>query len=174
MTIIIFGLPGSGKSVFAEAMAARLGAAYLSSDRIRIGMHQHNRYASASKSEVYEELKLLTLEALNQGERVVVDATFFRQGLRENFTRGLPGKWYFIEIFADDNVIRSRLQYKRPYSEADYEVFQKIKTLFEPLEQPHLKLDSGLLSTEEMLQLTEGYLISHGYGSITGTTVNQG
>ncbi|MDX2247285.1 MAG: ATP-binding protein [Bacteroidia bacterium] len=157
-TIIVFGLPGSGKSLFAEALATRLSATYLSSDQIRLSFSQENRYGESAKRAIYEAMKTRTMDARNKGETVVADATFFRQDLREYFIRDLPGRVFFLEIYADESVIRSRLKTKRRFSEADFEVFQKIKSAFEPLKEPHLSLDSGSLTIEEMLREAESYL----------------
>lgn len=173
MTIIVFGLPGSGKSVFAEALAEKKSATYLNSDRIRQNFQRENLYGKMAKMHVYEEMKTMTVDALNHGEMVVVDATFYREYLREWFTLDLPGKSFFIEIYADESVIRSRLSSKRLYSDADFEVYQKIKSFFEPMQKPHLMLDSSHSTIEEMLRFGEDYLLQQSYGSTSDKPVNR-
>ncbi|MEZ4776234.1 MAG: ATP-binding protein [Bacteroidia bacterium] len=173
MTIIVFGLPGSGKSTFAEALAGKISATYISSDQVRLNFIQIDRYSGSAKYQVYEEMKALTIDALNKEENVVVDATFYREYLRDWFTLGLPGKIYFIEIFADESVIRSRITTKRRYSEADFDVYLKIKSSFEPMQKPHLTLNSGLLTLNEMLNYAEAHLLQQCYGSNSDKPVNR-
>ncbi len=131
----IAGLPGTGKTTFARALARRLGAAHLNTDILRSAMGLRGRYDEATKALVYEAMEQRTAQLLAEGQTVVVDGTFYVQRLRESYRaiaaeRGCPIHWLVVE--APEEVVRQRLQRKRAYSEADFEVYRKIKAQWEP------------------------------------------
>lgn len=163
MIIIVFGLPGSGKSFFAQRLADRLNAGYVNSDRLRKELFAERFYTDREKAAVYEkmldEMKHHAVHNLN----LVLDGTFHKKKVRKMFTDELPEKEkiIFIEIQADEDVIRERVRKPRPYSEADFEVYKLIRDQYEPLEEPHLILKSTNQNIEEMLNKASEYLIPH-------------
>ena len=65
---------------------------------------------------------------------------------------------------ADEATVRERVSQSRKDSEADYEVYLKIAQRYDPLteDEPHLTLDSGQQSAEEIVIQTLSYLsLSH-------------
>lgn len=163
MIIIVFGLPGSGKSFFAQRLADRLNAGYVNSDRLRKELFAERIYTDREKAAVYEkmldEMKHHAVHNLN----LVLDGTFHKKKVRKMFTDELPEKEkiIFIEIQADEDVIRERVRKPRPYSEADFEVHKLIRDQYEPLEEPHLILKSTNQNIEEMLNKSSEYLTLH-------------
>ena len=88
-------------------------------------------------------------KAIRQNQHVVVDGTFYKQKLRDSYqvfaSQNRVGlKW--IELKAKESTIKSRVDKKRLYSEADYEVYLKVKALFEPMKKDCLNLwtDNGV------------------------------
>jgi len=163
--IIVCGLPGSGKTTFAVALAKDIGAVHLNTDRIRAAEGKQGQYAEASKTGIYESLYARCREELSLGNVVVLDGTFSRHFYREPFLLladelSVPLVW--IEITAPEDVIRERVSKTRPYTEADFSVYQKIKSEFEPLPATHLVLDSVTMSTKEMLEQVEVCLDAQG------------
>ena len=156
---IVFGLPGSGKSYFAQKFAERFHAEYLSSDRLRKLIFPIRTYSDREKEQVYDELLRRTKEIRKQNKMVLVDASFYKKELRESFLRKLaPDPVACIEIIADESLIRERLKQKRADSEADFEVYKKIKAAWEPMPQDHLVLQSTNSNLEPMLQKAAAYL----------------
>jgi len=99
-------------------------------------------------------------EAVEQNQDLVLDATFHKKETRELFVKemGKKGSLFFIEVQADEAVIRERLKEKRPYSEADYEVYKIISQKNEPLSTPHLILQSTNDNIGAMLENAMTYL----------------
>jgi len=161
MVILVAGLPGSGKSFFAERLAGRLGAAYFSSDRVRHDIQATGKYSYEDKLAIYDQLKNYTAAAIENGKHVVVDATFFHHSLRELFIRltdsyGVSLK--VIEVVADEELIRRRLAADRAFSEADFIVYEKVRNDFEEITMPHLTLSSTDTNIELMLKTALSYL----------------
>ena len=55
-SIMVMGLPGSGKIYFAKALAAHIGAAHFNSDRIRKEAAKQVRYTDTDKARIHAGL----------------------------------------------------------------------------------------------------------------------
>jgi predicted kinase len=161
MNVIIFGLPGSGKTFFAEKLASRIGGSHISSDTVRQQLQQTDKYREQAKMAVYYEMLKLMGKAISHQQNTVLDATFYQQDIQKLFKKKaslLNSPLYFIEIRADESTIRDRVSKKRKESEADFKVYLQIKNVFEPLVEDHLILYSGRDEPEEMLTKTLTYI----------------
>jgi predicted kinase len=151
MVVIVFGLPGSGKSFFAQRLAEKIHSEYISSDKLRMEMYDTRTYSEEEKRSVYNTMLLRTNEALSKNHHVVLDATFHSDDLRRTFAEQLDVPIVFIEIRADESVVRERLKRPRTFSEADFEVYRDIKGRWDELTDEHLVLESTNNNVEEML-----------------------
>ena len=160
MIAIVYGLPGSGKSFFACRFAAKINAAYINSDRVRKKLFISRTYLIKEKLAVYNEMLAQMKEAVKQNKNLVLDATFYNSDIRKKFLDEAKGAMSicFIEVKAEESVIRKRLQEKRVDSEADFEVYKKVKNQWEPLHQDHLILQSTNDNINEMLYKAAHYL----------------
>jgi len=161
MIILICGLPGSGKTYFAEHLAEELGAVHISSDRVRDDIDRKGQYSQHSKDPVYEEMRRRMTEQIQHNQVVIVDATFFSRQVRQPFykaARSSDAELFLIEIAASNNVIRQRVNRTREESEADYDVYLKLKNSFEPVEIPHLTLSSDDEDVRRMMDQAMDYL----------------
>ncbi|NIJ52564.1 AAA family ATPase [Dyadobacter arcticus] len=161
MIIIVFGLPGSGKSFFASRLADKLNVKYISSDQTRKGVHALGKYSFEDKMTIYHLMAKNVDEDLNQGETVVIDATFHHDAMRAIFInlgkrRETPIR--FILIQATDSITKKRLSGIRQDSEADYAVYLLIREQFEMPEIPILKLQSENDNIDRMTQKALEYL----------------
>ncbi|MEO9147139.1 MAG: ATP-binding protein [Ginsengibacter sp.] len=160
MIVLVFGLPGSGKSFFASRLAKRINAVYVNSDKVRKEMFENRDYSNHEKKIVYNKMIEQMREAVQQNNNLVLDATFHRKDTRKMFTDEMKGEGEisFIEIQADENIIKERVKKERLYSEADFEVYKLIRQHNEPLEAPHLILKSTNDNIDEMLEKAIKYL----------------
>lgn len=161
MIIIVFGLPGSGKSYFASKLAEQLNAEYTSSDVIRKQLIEKRNYSEKEKFFVYKEMTLLMTRGIKQRKNMVIDATFFKEELRNNFeevAKKLDEDIIFIEVIAEEEIIKIRTSKKREFSEADYSVYLQLKEVFEPMKKEHLILKSTQINIGEMLQIALTYI----------------
>ena len=162
MIILILGLPGTGKTTFAEALAKEIGAKHFNSDKTRIVLGKTGQYDTATKSSIYTHMLGEVESLLIKHGIVIVDATFYQEKLRAPFQRlasslGIPIK--YIQIKSDPAIVASRMKTKRKYSEADFEVYKHIKNQYEPLDKAHLTLWSDQLSLETMVEKAKDFLL---------------
>jgi hypothetical protein len=150
--IITHGLPGSGKSTFAEAALERLQAIRIRSDveRKRLfglqPMEQSHSppgggiYTAEATRQTYARLRDMARELLDAGYTVIVDAAFPRQDERAPFRElaqemGVP--FAIMHIQASVAALRTRIRQRRSdASEADAEVLQQVQAVQQPL-LPH-------------------------------------
>ncbi|MEI6411842.1 MAG: AAA family ATPase [Bacteroidota bacterium] len=161
MLILISGLPGSGKTTLARAFSAQINALHLNSDLIRRALGLLGHYASGDKAAVYVTLQERARASLLQGKDVVIDSTFYKESVRGLFRQlaahcGAALCW--VEVRAQEAVIRERLKTPRPDSEADFAVYEKIRDEAEPLPDPHLLLWSDAETLENMVAATKQYI----------------
>lgn len=145
--IAVFGLPGTGKSYLSEHISNILDARYLSSDIIRMKIFPEKRtYSKEEKRIVYftilEEIK----DYVKNDKDVVIDATFSSSLFREQvdaLAKNYNTEVIWIETLAEESLIEERLSKKRENSEADLEVYTKLKNEFDPMEKSHIRFHSG-------------------------------
>lgn len=160
MIILVMGLPGSGKSHFASRFAALIGAEYISSDRIRATLFSSTSYSRKEKLMVYEGMLDQAARAAEQGRDVVLDSTFYTREVRKRFLEALQIRHdlAFIEVVADEGLIKERLKRPRLDSDANFEVYREIKEEWEPFDLPHLVLRSSNENIDNMLDQAVAYL----------------
>ncbi len=153
MVIIVFGLPGSGKSYFASRLATTISAGYLNSDVERKKLLAQRTYSEKEKSSIYVHMASIMVQTIQQGKSIVIDATFYKQRLRDLFyEKAGETPLIFIEVFANDELTRQRLSMKRADSDANYVVYKKIRSQWEPMLTPHLVLESTNDNIDRMIE----------------------
>ncbi|MEZ4921428.1 MAG: ATP-binding protein [Saprospiraceae bacterium] len=146
MLVLITGLPGSGKSTLAREYARVYGAIHLNSDVVRRELDLMGDYSDAAKQKVYRALQERAQAYLSRNVLVLIDSTLFKQSLRDEYfelASAMNAPMRLIELQVDEELARERTNKKRPDSEADFEVYKKIKSLYEPIQEPHLVIQSG-------------------------------
>ncbi len=158
--VLMCGLPATGKSRMAAAIARPLDAVVIQSDVVRkrlarVPLNHHPAgpeaealYSSRMSSRTYEAMLEEAAGTLDGGRSVVVDATFPTAGSRRRFStlaeaRGAPSA--VVYLTCSDDVIAARMARRREapdeVSDADWNVYQLLKRTFEPpveIPAPHL------------------------------------
>ncbi len=153
LLIITHGLPGCGKTTFAQAALERLGAIRIRSDVERkrlFGLAPLERSNSALGGDMYgQEATLRTYDRLldlargllANGFPVIVDAAFLRHDERVQFRRlaeemGVP--FFIASIEASERVLRARIEQRqreaRDASEANVAVLAALQVAQQPLQ----------------------------------------
>ncbi|MGE5740411.1 MAG: AAA family ATPase, partial [Candidatus Aminicenantes bacterium RBG_16_66_30] len=150
MLIILAGLPGTGKSTVAAALARDLGAGVLSTDKIRAERRGKPGFSRAEKGGVYERMFARAERGLRGGRSLILDGTFYLQRLREagaaaGRRAGVPV--FFVEVIAPVPVVRRRMERRlrraRGPLPAGFEVHGFIRRSFEPVRERHFTVDTS-------------------------------
>jgi len=149
--ILVGGLPGSGKSTIARALAERIGADCIASDALRkelAGAEPGERltaevgagvYGVGMTELTYRELLVQAERQLRAGRSVVLDATFGRAIDRRRATalaQAVGGVLVAVECRCPVKVARQRLEsrtrpgYTGP-SDAGWEVYRAMRRIFD-------------------------------------------
>ncbi len=150
--VITHGLPGCGKSTFAQIALERLGAIRIRSDVERkrlFGLTALAQSTSQIDAGIYSEdatlrtysrLCHLARDVISAGFPVIVDAAFLRHAERDSFrtlAQEMAVPFVIASLQADPAVLRERLAQRtsrrNDASEADISVFQKLLADQEPL-----------------------------------------
>ncbi|MGQ0613368.1 MAG: bifunctional aminoglycoside phosphotransferase/ATP-binding protein [Planctomycetaceae bacterium] len=146
LLLALCGLPGTGKSSVARAVAAPLGALHLSSDLVRKELHGLPPtargaaiYGAHATARTYEELERRAEAALAAGSPAVVDGTFPEPGMRARLRelaarRGVP--FLLLHVESDEAWVRERMRGRAregaDASDADFAVHLLAKERFRP------------------------------------------
>jgi predicted kinase len=150
--VITTGLMGTGKSYLASKLEQRLGIKSLRSDVIRKeiqGLSPLERrfepygrgiYSAKATDRTYEAAFERAARELQNGESVIVDASFSRFAYRERareLARKAGARFAIVECTAPDAVIRQRMEErtakKDQPSDGRWEIFEEQRADFEPV-----------------------------------------
>jgi len=155
--VITHGLPGCGKSTFAQLALERLGAIRIRSDVERkrlfgLAALADSRsqtgsgiYGEEATQRTYARLHELARGLLAAGFPVIVDAAFLRHAERESFralAKEMNVPFVIASVQADEAVLKERLALRRSRaddaSEADAAVLHALQAAQEPLQEEEL------------------------------------
>ena len=164
--VVMAGLPATGKSTVAGTLAARIGAAYLSSDATRkqlAGLDPRVRaddafraglYGAEMTERTYAELRRRAALHLSAGRPVVLDAMHGRTGERAAAleiarSHGVPAVIAELRLAAAAarTRIEGRMDDPLRTSDATWELYALQRDRFEPVrpeEGTHLAIDASL------------------------------
>ena len=150
--IVLSGLPGTGKSHFANELSQRIPVLIVGSDRMRKALVARPKYNPGEHTRVFSDCHQLIEDLLQEGYRVVFDATNLTDGFRhtlydiaEKTKTPLSIIWFTAPI----DMVRSRLDARAAglsidsHSDADWQIHCRLRPGEEPINRPHLIVDSS-------------------------------
>lgn len=152
MIVLFSGLPGVGKTLLAKELAPLIKAVVLSTDKIRKELITDPTYTEEEKELIYDVMLILA-KYLHEaaGTNCILDATFntkeSRRKVREKLESVSPEQIYIIECICPEDIVLSRLKARKgDYSDADIDVYRKMKQVYEPVEEKerHIVADTSL------------------------------
>jgi uncharacterized protein len=149
--ILVAGLPGTGKSTLARALASHAGFDVIRSDQVRKALAHADEgtalesgdgfasgiYTPQWNERTYQECLARAEAALFNGKRVIVDASFRDESWRRWFLK-LSERWSVPGLLlicgADPAVVKNRLEERRnDVSDADWTIYLQAAQRWEPL-----------------------------------------
>jgi len=150
--IVVSGLPGAGKSFFCRKLAERLPFLILASDTLRKTLFPSPQYNEIENKRLFSACHVLIEELLRKGIPVIFDATNLLEHHREYLYRAAEragAKLILVWVEAPTEVVRQRLLEREKAtipqydSEADWEVYNKMKSRREKIPRNHLVVDTS-------------------------------
>jgi len=150
--IVVSGLPGTGKSFFCRKLAERLSFPILASDTSRKILFPSPQYKEGENKRLFSGCHVLIEELLRKRIPVIFDATNLLEHHREYLYRAAEragAKLILVWVEAPTEVVRQRLLAREKTatsqddSEADWEVYNKMKPRREKNSRNHLVVDTS-------------------------------
>ena len=155
MIVLMAGLPGTGKSALAEALAQRLGGSVLSKDAIRHALFAPRDVEySTEQDDFVMEIMLQAVERIlhKHPERLLfLDGRTFSQRYQIERVVAAAERWIqpwkILECVCSDETARGRLEsqastVEHPAGNRSFTLYMEIKQRFEPIVAPKIVIDT--------------------------------
>lgn len=172
MILIVCGLPGTGKSTLAGAIAGRTGFVHLLSDALRKELaglkpdearpesYGEGIYSEHFTERTYAELAKRAEELLRKGRSVIADATFSKRRHIKKVMDAADRAGAMVKIVecsASNSTVRARLEERRwapgNVSDADWRIYLGKKASFEEVSGPHIVAAAESTLQENLLKV---------------------
>jgi predicted kinase len=150
--IVVSGLPGTGKSYFCRRLAERLPFLILESDALRKQLFSVPTYSAVESAHLFRTIYYLIEDLLKKGMPVILDATNLEERHREriyNIAGRLNARLIMVNVQAPPELVQKRLKRrmerknKQDNSDADWTVYQKMRTTAEKISRNHFTADTS-------------------------------
>jgi len=148
--IAVSGLPGTGKSYFCSKLAEKLPLVTLESDTLRKALFPSPGYSQQESSRLFRACHLLIERLLRKGVSLILDATNLSERYREHLysiADRLNVKLILVRVEAPPEVVRERLKSRlknlKNKSDADWEVYQRMKSSVQKIHRNHYVVDTS-------------------------------
>ena len=168
MIVIMAGLPGTGKTTLAQAVAAQLGGIVISKDRVRAAAFGPLVDYSSAQDDFCMELVYQTARYVHETRPeigVIIDGrTFSRRVQVDRALAALPETPRWIECVCSDEVARERIESAPDHlaRNRDYNLYCTVKASAEVLDIERLTIDTGCLDPSAALARCIAYLTASG------------
>ncbi len=148
--VVVSGLPGAGKSYFCSKLTDRLPLVVLESDALRKALFSAPGYSAEESQRLFRAVHLLIERLLKKGVSLILDATNLSERNREylyNIADRLGVKLILVRVEAPPQVVRQRLENRLGNSEsksdADWLIYQRMKSSVEKIRRKHYAVDTS-------------------------------
>lgn len=148
--IAVSGLPGTGKSYFCSKLAEKLPFVILESDALRRSIFPRPSYSQPEGSRLFRAIHVLIERLLKKGIPIILDATNLSERYREHLysiAERLNVRLILVRVEAPPEVVHERLKNRpgdpRTKSDADWEVYQKMKPNAQRIRRNHYVVDTS-------------------------------
>ena len=148
--IAVSGLPGTGKTYFCTKLVERLPFVILESDALRKTLFSSPSYSPEESARLFRALHFLIGRLLKKGIPLILDATNLSEHYREylyHIADRVGARLMMVSVEAPPEVVRERLAARAEQpasrSDADWEVYLKLKPTVEKICRAHYVVDTS-------------------------------
>ena len=150
--VILSGLPGTGKSYFANRLTSHINSVIVGSDRTRKLLISKPVYSKSEHARIFAICHRLIEDFLSQGYVTIFKATNLTAKSRlplKQIARTLDIPSLCLAFTAPEDLIKRRLMDrisgldKSSYSDADWAIYSKLKPSQEPPKEKSWTIDSS-------------------------------
>jgi predicted kinase len=150
--VALVGLPGAGKSTVARRIARRFPLLVVESDEMRRVLTPEPDYSAEESTRLFGAIHRLIADLLARGVPVLLDATNLVESHREplrRLAREAAARLVLVLVRAPPGLVRERLARRagagspRAGSEADWSVYLRLRTTFEPIPGRHFTVETA-------------------------------
>lgn len=150
--VVVSGLPGSGKSYFCRRLALRMPFAILESDALRRVLFSTPNHGATESSRLFKAIRVVITTLLLRNIPVILDATNLSEHHREllyHIADNSRARLILVRVEAPPEVVRQRLEGRLrgsdpdDRSDADWNVYWKMKPSVDQIRRQHLAVDTS-------------------------------
>lgn len=148
--IVLSGLPGTGKTYFAQKLVKKLPLAVLESDALRKVLFPQPSYTGRESARLFKACYYIIDKLLEAGISLILDATNLSERYRQKLykiARRNKAKFILIQIEAPPEIVKKRLENRRrepfQHSDADWKVYNMMKSKVEEIRHEHIRVDTS-------------------------------
>lgn len=151
--VVVSGLPGTGKSHFCRQLAERTPIIIMESDVMRKTLFPSPTYSATESVRLFQAIHHLIEHLLKKGISLVLDATNLSERNRErlyHIAYQINARLVMVRVEAPPEVVQERLRNRadgtgseEDQSEADWAVFQRMKTSVQQIRRHHFAVDTS-------------------------------
>jgi predicted kinase len=148
--IVVSGLPGTGKSYLCGKIAERLPVVVLESDILRKLLFASPNYNPTESSRLFRAIHFLIRRLLEKGISLILDATNLSESYRErlySIADRLDSRLILVRVEAPPEVVKERLRVRTTNqdgnSDADWEIYKKMKPTVQRIRRMHYAVDTS-------------------------------
>jgi predicted kinase len=154
MLILMAGLPGSGKSALARALAAELGGAVLDKDEIRAALFSPSDIEYSTEQDDFCMGIMLKVAGhlfrKDPARRIFIDGRTFSRAYQlaraTGFAEALSQPWLILECVCSEQSARQRLAadpaHPHPAANRDFDLYLQVRARFEEILLPKTIVDT--------------------------------
>jgi len=153
MLILMAGLPGTGKSTLARALAADLGGTILSKDEIRAALFAPRDVEYSSEQDEFCMRVMLKVAGYlfrkHPDRKVFLDGRTFSRRYQldraTGYAQAISQPWRVLECVSSDELAKQRLERDRTHLAAnrDFNLYLQVKARFEEITLPKTIIDTS-------------------------------
>lgn len=153
MLILMAGLPGTGKTTLASALAGELEGTVINKDEIRAALFQPEDVEySAEQDEFCMRVMLKVAGYLcrkDPSRRIFLDGRTFSRGYQlkraTGYAQAIGQPWHILECVCSAETARSRLEHDRDHiaENRNYNLYLAVKARFEEITLPKIVINTG-------------------------------